>query len=286
MSEARTAIMLTSSLILSATAFPVLADDAAFTVPAFIAGIQGDGFVGDQDTEEGSSWDFPAEEEGSLFIHSIEDTPFSFEDVAINPSGAGTYGLASCVTEVEPEKLTLYGSALAMVDARGSGEFADSYAQVHGEFHLSFDQPVELTYHLCNDTDGASTVSKLYLRKLVNGNFQTVISNITTSNQGIECADGAIIAEPGYYQLYFSGSASTHNGLNGVLDFNHASTDFVAILDITPHIVGDITGDGVVDGQDLARLLGSWGTAASGADLNGDGVVDGQDLAILLAAWS
>ena len=286
MPQTRTAVVLSSSLVLSALALPARADDPAFTVPAFIAGIVGDGFVGDQSTQEGSTWAFPAEQEGSLFIHSLEDTPFSFQETAINPSGAGTYGHASCVTEVEPEKLTLYGSALAMVDARESGEFADGYAQVHGEFHLSFDQPVQLAYHLCNDTDGLGTNSKLHLRRLVNGNFQSIVSQVTMADQGIECVDGSFIAQPGYYQLYFSGTASTQNGVNGVLDFNHASADFVAILDITPHIPGDINGDGVVDGQDLARLLGSWGTAASGADLNGDGVVDGQDLAILLAGWS
>lgn len=50
-------------------------------------------------------------------------------------------------------------------------------------------------------------------------------------------------------------------------------------------IVGDLNGDGVVDGTDLAILLGAWGTSGPG-DLNGDGVVDGADLAILLGAWT
>lgn len=48
----------------------------------------------------------------------------------------------------------------------------------------------------------------------------------------------------------------------------------------------DLDGDGVVDGDDLAVLLGSWGAcAACPADLNGDGVVDGEDLAVLIGAW-
>ena len=51
-------------------------------------------------------------------------------------------------------------------------------------------------------------------------------------------------------------------------------------------LTGTEGGDGVVDGTDLTRLLGSWGTSASGADINGDGIVDAQDLAILLGAWS
>lgn len=50
----------------------------------------------------------------------------------------------------------------------------------------------------------------------------------------------------------------------------------------------DLNGDGVVNGLDLAVLLGFWGPAGGGtcADLNGDGIVNGVDLAILLGAWS
>ena len=46
----------------------------------------------------------------------------------------------------------------------------------------------------------------------------------------------------------------------------------------------DLNGDGVVNGADLAILLGQWGGSGS-ADLNGDGVVNGADLALLLGAW-
>lgn len=48
----------------------------------------------------------------------------------------------------------------------------------------------------------------------------------------------------------------------------------------------DISGDGVVDGVDLARFLAQWGSNNPDFDFNGDGIVDGQDLAILLAAWT
>jgi len=47
----------------------------------------------------------------------------------------------------------------------------------------------------------------------------------------------------------------------------------------------DLNGDGVVNGADLALLLGAWGTADPIADLDGSGVVDGADLASLLGAW-
>jgi len=52
----------------------------------------------------------------------------------------------------------------------------------------------------------------------------------------------------------------------------------------------DLTGDGAVNSEDLAILLGSWGPCpAMGscpADLNGDGSVTSEDLAILLGDWS
>ena len=47
----------------------------------------------------------------------------------------------------------------------------------------------------------------------------------------------------------------------------------------------DINGDGTVNGQDLAALLGAWGSKGGAADVNGDGLVNGADLAALLGSW-
>ncbi|MBL9148785.1 MAG: lamin tail domain-containing protein [Phycisphaerae bacterium] len=46
----------------------------------------------------------------------------------------------------------------------------------------------------------------------------------------------------------------------------------------------DIDENGVVDGADLALLLGDWDNAGIG-DINWDGVTDGADLGLLLGAW-
>lgn len=48
---------------------------------------------------------------------------------------------------------------------------------------------------------------------------------------------------------------------------------------------GDFNENGVVDGFDLAIMLGGWGQSDSVADLTKDGMVDGADLALLLANW-
>ena len=47
----------------------------------------------------------------------------------------------------------------------------------------------------------------------------------------------------------------------------------------------DFNGDGVVDGEELTYLLGTWGTDDPVADVNDDGIVDGNDLTIILAGW-
>lgn len=44
--------------------------------------------------------------------------------------------------------------------------------------------------------------------------------------------------------------------------------------------------DGVVDGVDLANILGHWGDGSGPGDINGDGAVDGIDLAIALGSWT
>lgn len=47
--------------------------------------------------------------------------------------------------------------------------------------------------------------------------------------------------------------------------------------------LGDLNGDGIVNGTDLSQLLGGWGTELG--DINGDELVDGTDLTILLSNW-
>lgn len=48
--------------------------------------------------------------------------------------------------------------------------------------------------------------------------------------------------------------------------------------------LGDLNGDGVVNGADITTLLGNWGGSGVG-DLNYDGTVDGADMTVLLGQW-
>jgi hypothetical protein len=47
---------------------------------------------------------------------------------------------------------------------------------------------------------------------------------------------------------------------------------------------GDLDGDSVVNGADLAIMLSRWGLSGTG-DLDGDGTVGAADLAVLLGNW-
>ncbi|MEE8458414.1 MAG: dockerin type I domain-containing protein [Phycisphaerales bacterium] len=60
--------------------------------------------------------------------------------------------------------------------------------------------------------------------------------------------------------------------------------------DTVQFVVGDVNGDGIVDGIDVTLLLESWGACADApslcpADLNGDGEVGINDFLLLLASW-
>lgn len=64
-------------------------------------------------------------------------------------------------------------------------------------------------------------------------------------------------------------------------------TAIVRAVAISAIVPGDIDGDGLVNGVDLALVLGSWGPCVGcPADIDGDGIVSGTDLAIVLGSWS
>jgi Dockerin type I domain len=72
--------------------------------------------------------------------------------------------------------------------------------------------------------------------------------------------------------------------INGSFNAGSPVTVFYDNLRITPKILGDVNGDGVVDGTDLATIQANMGQSvqwgyASG-DFNGDGVVNADDQAL------
>ncbi|MBX3354632.1 MAG: dockerin type I repeat-containing protein [Phycisphaeraceae bacterium] len=87
-------------------------------------------------------------------------------------------------------------------------------------------------------------------------------------------------------------AASDPNSPYGTGGFGGGGTlrfDMVTISGKTPGPscgAGDVNCDGLVNGADIAIVLGSWGPCVDcAADLNGDGVVNGADIAIVLGNW-
>lgn len=66
-----------------------------------------------------------------------------------------------------------------------------------------------------------------------------------------------------------------------------AAVDDVQVFtfDCTPATLGDINGDGIINGADLGALLQNWNLPGA-SDLNGDGTTNGSDLGLLLAEWN
>lgn len=52
-----------------------------------------------------------------------------------------------------------------------------------------------------------------------------------------------------------------------------------------PTCLGDLNGDGLVNGEDVGLLLGFWGSSEPVADLDGDGTVGGGDVGLILGGW-
>ena len=93
-------------------------------------------------------------------------------------------------------------------------------------------------------------------------------------------AAGSPCIDAGTSELYLEGDLD----LAGEDRLNGASVDMGCYELASLPCPGDFDGNGIVDGADLATLLGQWGEAGS-ADLNEDGLVDGADLAQLLGDW-
>ena len=260
--------------------------DATFDVAIFAVGIDGQGFVGDEATEKGSEWSFNPSGSGPIFHFDVDDAPIDMEEWTNGSLGGASHGRGIFEHQITDTVLRFSANASALAAGVEPGEYAESYAQVHGEYHLSIDEASTIEYDLCIDTEGDITLGQLHIRKLVNSQFQAVVSHSLLPDVGLDCSSDEIEVEAGYYQVYFSAYVHIDNDLQGDDLWVFGQSNAAARLEIQPlPNPADINGDGIVDGADLARVLGAWGTDAPGGDVNGDGIVDGADLALVLANW-
>jgi len=85
-----------------------------------------------------------------------------------------------------------------------------------------------------------------------------------------------------YVRVLATAGGTAAGGTNRIDDVGITGTEITVK---PPACIGNINGDGIVDGADLATVLGQWGTAGPAGDLNGDNIVDGADLALVLGNW-
>jgi hypothetical protein len=135
---------------------------------------------------------------------------------------------------------------------------------------------------LANDTDADNTDTDT-----THNDMLSAILSSDVSHGSLELySGGAFLYTP---DPAFDGTDSfTYQVSDGTV-LSNTATVLLEILAAAAPIPGDATGDGVVDGNDAARLAAHWGhaTAAGAAegDFNGDGWVNAADASILAANW-
>ena len=141
-----------------------------------------------------------------------------------------------------------------------------------------------LTVYAANSTGGASAANFAWFCNAPDG-----IDLVDA--QGPFCWRSATQPTPGFQRYTLPAQYQQQEGL----DPNDLYAVGFKLLGVPysggePPILGDLNGDGIVNGADLAILLGCWGTvtnpACTPADLNADGAVNGADLAVQLGNWT
>jgi len=114
-----------------------------------------------------------------------------------------------------------------------------------------------------------------------NASSSTLVEECTIRLNAATTAAGGLWVRPGFDNVLLQGTTICTNQPDNIDgDYTDLGGNSLCLCP------GDITGNGQVNGADLAELLAAWGPCVGcAADLNDDGVVNGADLAILLSGW-
>jgi hypothetical protein len=216
-----------------------------------------------------SMTDCVLEENGSAFgagaylrAHDGQVTGCTFRD-NLSQAYAGGLQLVDCTTLVTG--CTFTGNAAVTAG---------------GAMHMVNGQPrlVQCTFggNLCNEQGGALSWDPVNAGTLLTLEACTISGNTaSTVGGGIFVYPTGVPVETQLVSTTVCGNAIRN--IAGAYQADSASQ----VCDCR----ADLSGDGIVNGVDLAIVLSSWGTANAAADLNGDGTVGGSDLGFVLAAW-
>ena len=136
-------------------------------------------------------------------------------------------------------------------------------------------------------TNGAhasfSLVQGTNIRDHYQGNYQNIVNDPTVF--ATTYASGARLDRQVFeLPASFAGQTVTEVRFQGV-GANPTGAAFLAgaTFEASSPCPADLNDSGSVDANDLAILLGAWGTG--GGDVDGDGTTGAADLAVLLGAW-
>ena len=157
------------------------------------------------------------------------------------------------------------------------------------------DRDIEIQIPITNTGD---PIGDIRWRAVVYGPDMEVSRNIgVNGNEPGEYAEGMTIARLGETgTVFLKVRADEFEGLDisDLVLFTESDNQLYPLTSVALRTVlesdapcdGDVNGDGVIDGADLASLLGAWGKCEGcPEDIDGNGVVDGADLATVLGAW-
>jgi len=199
-------------------------------------------------------------------------------------------------TIAQPENDHSDAGTLCWVTGNGAVGGTDGAADVDGgattllspAFNLtSFDEPqIEYWYWYSNNLGGAPNADSMPIQ-ISNDNGVTwvtladvAVSNNTWSRHQWRVRD-FVTPTASVRVRFVARDLATGSLVEAAID------DFrITNIDCTANTIpGDLDGDGLVNGADLASLLNGWGTTGS-TDIDGSGNTDAADLAILLNNWS
>lgn len=175
----------------------------------------------------------------------------------------------------------LQQDSIATTHSKAQPDIADASAETVAEINLELDEAgeVEITWMLESSGFAMSFI------ELFDADFNSMFEDhVSSSGDTVQEQGSATIwMEAGAWTL--SIFTSSHAGSPN--EWTSPASTASVVFGMQVLLVGDLNGDSMVDGADLAIMLGFWGECPSKcvADLDASGVVDGLDLALLLGNW-
>ncbi len=205
-----------------------------------------------------------------------------------SPFGAGAYlrshtgAVTNCtfrnnVSQAYGGGMQLFASTTVVTDCSFTGNTA---VTAGGGMHMVNSQPnlVNCSFggNTCNEQGGGLSWDPVDNGSLLTLTGCTISGNTaSTIGGGIYVYPTGIASETQLFSTVVCGNAIRN--IVGAYQADSSSQ----VCDCR----ADLSGDGVVNGIDLAFVLSNWGTSGGSTDITGDGTVNGADLGIILAAW-